>query len=39
MELDEIASVLARSDFFSSCTDEQLRLLAFSSERRKFSLR
>lgn len=37
MELDDTASVLARSDFFSSCTDEQLRLLAFASERRNFS--
>lgn len=37
MELDDIASVLAQSDFFKICDEEQVRLLAFASERKRFS--
>lgn len=36
MELDDFASVLANSDFFNMCSDDQKRLLAFASERRYY---
>jgi len=36
MELDDLASVLANSDFFRICDVEQRRLLAFASEQRSF---
>lgn len=37
MQLDDAATILADADFFEICTEEQRRLLAFSSERRRHS--
>jgi CRP-like cAMP-binding protein len=37
MELDDFTSALAEADFFRICDDEQRRLLAFASERRRFA--
>lgn len=37
MELDDFTSVLANSDFFAMCNDEQKRLLAFASERKYYA--
>jgi len=37
MEIDDFASVLANSDFFAMCNDEQKRLLAFASEQKQFA--
>lgn len=37
MELDDSASILAKTEFFSICSNEQLRLMAFASERHRFS--
>lgn len=36
MQLDDAANILSRADFFEICEDDQLRLLAFASERKKF---
>ncbi|MEO5805343.1 cyclic nucleotide-binding domain-containing protein [Devosia sp.] len=36
MRLDDAAAVLSYAEFFTICDDEQKRLLAFSSERRRF---
>lgn len=36
MELDDFTAVLGQAEFFRICDDEQRRLLAFASERRKF---
>lgn len=38
MELDDTAAILARSDFFDLCDREQLKLLAFASERRHVTI-
>lgn len=37
MLLDDTATILAHADFFDICNEEQRRMLAFASERRKFS--
>jgi CRP-like cAMP-binding protein len=37
MELDDTASILANTEFFRICSPEQMRLLAFASERHRFS--
>ncbi len=37
MQLDDAATILAHADFFEVCNVEQRRMLAFASERRKFS--
>lgn len=34
MELDDFVSVLEKAPFFSVCDEEQLRLIAFASEKR-----
>lgn len=36
MQLDDAATILGRADFFEICDDEQRRLLAFASERKRF---
>ncbi|HZY68531.1 MAG TPA: cyclic nucleotide-binding domain-containing protein [Devosia sp.] len=36
MQLDDATTILGRADFFTVCTAEQRRLLAFASERRKW---
>lgn len=36
MEPDETISILASADFFEICDQDQLRLLAFASERQQF---
>jgi CRP-like cAMP-binding protein len=35
MQLDDAATILARTDFFQICDGEQRRLLAFASERKR----
>ena len=37
MRFDNAAGVLAQAEFFEICDDEQRRLLAFASERRRFA--
>lgn len=37
MQLDDTATILAKADFFEICDAEQRRLLAFASERLRFS--
>ena len=37
MRFDNAASVIAQAEFFEICDDEQQRLLAFASERRRFA--
>jgi CRP-like cAMP-binding protein len=37
MLLDDTATILAHADFFDICNEEQRRMLAFASERRRFS--
>ena len=37
MQIDDAATILASADFFEICTDEQRRMLAFASERKRFS--
>jgi CRP-like cAMP-binding protein len=37
MRLDDAAAVLAQADFFEICDDEQRRLLAFASDRRRYA--
>lgn len=37
MRLDDTAAMLSHADFFEICDEEQRRLLAFSSERRRFA--
>ncbi len=39
MGLDNIDAIIADVEFFSICNDEQIKLLAFSSERRHYSAR
>jgi CRP-like cAMP-binding protein len=36
MQLDDAATILAHADFFEVCTQDERRLLAFASERKKF---
>ncbi|HVW91927.1 MAG TPA: cyclic nucleotide-binding domain-containing protein [Devosia sp.] len=36
MQIDNAAGILAGTDFFSICTDEERRLLAFASERKRY---
>jgi CRP-like cAMP-binding protein len=36
MELDDTASILANTEYFRMCSHEQLRLMAFASERHRF---
>ncbi len=36
MQIDDAASILARADFFDICTEDELRLLAFASERLRY---
>ena len=36
MQLDDATTILGRADFFTVCTAEQRRLLAFASERKKW---
>lgn len=36
MQLDDAATILAHAEFFEICDNEQRRLLAFASERRRF---
>ncbi len=37
MRLDDAAAVLSYAEFFEICDDEQRRMLAFSSERRRYA--
>jgi len=37
MQIDDAATILASADFFEICTDEQRRMLAFASERKRYS--
>lgn len=37
MQLDDAATILGGADFFEICTEEQRRLLAFASERKRHS--
>jgi CRP-like cAMP-binding protein len=37
MQIDDAASVLASAEFFGICTDDERRLLAFASERKRYS--
>jgi CRP-like cAMP-binding protein len=37
MLLDDTATILAHADFFEICNEEQRRMLAFASERRRFA--
>jgi CRP-like cAMP-binding protein len=36
MQIDNAAGILAGTDFFAICTDEERRLLAFASERKRY---
>jgi CRP-like cAMP-binding protein len=36
MQIDDAASVLASAEFFGICTDDERRLLAFASERKRY---
>jgi CRP-like cAMP-binding protein len=36
MQIDDAAMILASADFFEICTDEQRRMLAFASERKRY---
>ena len=36
MQIDDAATILAGADFFEICTDEERRMLAFASERRRY---
>jgi CRP-like cAMP-binding protein len=36
MQIDDAASILAGADFFDICTDEERRMLAFASERKRY---
>jgi CRP-like cAMP-binding protein len=36
MQLDDATTILGRADFFTVCSAEQRRLLAFASERKKW---
>ena len=36
MQLDDAATILAHADFFEVCTQDERRLLAFASERKKY---
>lgn len=36
MQLDDAATILSRADFFDICTQDERRLLAFASERKKY---
>jgi CRP-like cAMP-binding protein len=37
MQIEDAASVLASADFFGICTDDERRLLAFASERKRYA--
>ncbi|HTJ58174.1 MAG TPA: cyclic nucleotide-binding domain-containing protein [Devosiaceae bacterium] len=37
MQIDDAAAILAGADFFEICTEEERRLLAFASERKRFA--
>mgnify|MGYP001556691629 FL=1 len=37
MQIDDAATILAGADFFEICTEEERRLLAFASERKRFA--
>jgi CRP-like cAMP-binding protein len=37
MQIDDAATILAGADFFEICTEDERRLLAFASERRRFA--
>lgn len=36
MQIDDAAMILAGADFFDVCTDEERRMLAFASERKRY---
>jgi len=36
MQIDDAANILAGADFFEICTDEERRMLAFASERKRY---
>lgn len=36
MQIDDAAHILAGADFFEICTDEERRMLAFASERKRY---
>lgn len=38
MQIDDAATILAGADFFEICTEEERRLLAFASERKRFAV-
>jgi CRP-like cAMP-binding protein len=37
MQIEDAASVLASAEFFGICTDDERRLLAFASERKRYA--
>ena len=37
MQIDDAATVLAGADFFEICTDDERRMLAFASERKRYA--
>lgn len=37
MQIDDAAGILAGADFFDVCTDEERRMLAFASERKRYA--
>jgi CRP-like cAMP-binding protein len=37
MQIDDAAAILAGADFFEICTDEERRMLAFASERKRYA--
>lgn len=37
MQIDDAATILAGADFFEICTEEERRLLAFASERKRYA--
>ena len=37
MQIEDAASVLASAEFFGICTDEERRMLAFASERKRYA--
>jgi len=37
MQIDDAAGILAAADFFDVCTDEERRMLAFASERKRYA--
>ena len=36
MQIDDAATILAGADFFEICTDDERRMLAFASERKRY---